>query len=33
VLDTGEGEAAHNAVVPVAFRYFIEEYLAHPLPP
>jgi hypothetical protein len=27
VLDTGEGEAGHNAIVPVAFRYFIEEYV------
>jgi hypothetical protein len=27
VIDTGEGEAAHNAVVPVAFAYFLREYL------
>lgn len=33
VLDTGEGEAAHNAVVPVAFRYFVEEYLGRRNPP
>lgn len=28
VLDTGEGEAGHNAVVPVAFAYFVREYLS-----
>jgi hypothetical protein len=27
VVDTGEGEAAHNAVVPVALRYFLRKYL------
>jgi hypothetical protein len=27
VVDTGEGEAAHNAVVPVALRYFLRQYL------
>jgi hypothetical protein len=27
VVDTGEGEAAHNAVVPVALRYFLRRYL------
>jgi hypothetical protein len=26
VLDTGEGEPAHQAVVPVALRYFLEQY-------
>lgn len=27
VVDTGEGEVAHNAVVPVALRYFLKEYV------
>jgi hypothetical protein len=27
VLDTGDGEAGHNAVVPVAFSYFVREYV------
>jgi hypothetical protein len=28
VVDTGEGEAAHTALLPVALRYFILEYVA-----
>lgn len=27
VVDTGEGEPAHQAVVPVALRYFLEQYV------
>lgn len=27
VVDTGEGELAHNAVVPVGLRYFLKEYV------
>jgi hypothetical protein len=30
VVDTGEGESAHEAVVPVALAYFLREYLAAP---
>jgi hypothetical protein len=28
IVDTGEGEAAHNALVPVALRYFLRTYLS-----
>ena len=28
VLDTGSGEEGHNAVIPVAFSYFVREYLS-----
>jgi hypothetical protein len=28
VVDTGEGEAGHNAALPVALAYFLREYLA-----
>lgn len=28
VVDTGEGEAAHGALLPVALRYFVSEYVA-----
>jgi hypothetical protein len=28
VVDTGEGEQAHNALVPVALAYFLREYLS-----
>ena len=28
VVDTGQGEKAHEALVPVALRYFLQEYLA-----
>ena len=28
VVDTGTGEEGHNAVVPVAFAYFLREYVA-----
>jgi hypothetical protein len=27
VVDTGEGESAHNAVVPVGLRYFLKQYV------
>jgi hypothetical protein len=27
VIDTGDGESAHNAALPVALAYFIEEYV------
>jgi pimeloyl-ACP methyl ester carboxylesterase len=27
VVDTGEGQAGHDAVIPVALRYFLQEYL------
>ena len=27
VLDTGEGEAGHNAIVPVAFAHFVREHV------
>jgi hypothetical protein len=30
VIDTGEGEAAHNAVVPVGLRYFLRMHFAKP---
>jgi hypothetical protein len=30
VIDTGEGERAHNAVVPVGLRYFLMQYLGRP---
>jgi hypothetical protein len=30
VVDTGEGEAAHNALIPVAFAYFLREELGLP---
>ena len=28
VVDTGEGQKAHDAVVPVALRYFLRNYAA-----
>jgi len=28
VIDTGEGETAHEALVPIALRYFLREYMA-----
>jgi hypothetical protein len=31
IVDTGDGEAAHNAVVPVALTYFLREYLGRGL--
>jgi hypothetical protein len=33
VVDTGEGETAHEAVVPVALTYFLREYLGPPQGP
>ena len=27
IIDTGEGEAAHNALVPIALAYFLREYV------
>ncbi len=30
VLDTGHGEAGHNAIVPVAFAHFVREYVSPP---
>jgi hypothetical protein len=30
VVDTGEGETAHNALVPVALAFFLREYLSAP---
>lgn len=32
VLDTGEGEQAHEAVIPVALRFFLRQYVDNPTP-
>jgi hypothetical protein len=32
VVDTGQGEKAHEALVPVALRYFLQEYLVNGSP-
>ena len=32
VVDTGQGEKAHEALVPVALRYFLQEYLVKDQP-
>lgn len=32
VVDTGQGEKAHEALVPVALRYFLQEYLVKRAP-